>query len=136
MCLCPHLGLQGKARSGVGAQGEGEMPASPVPTSLDVVHMNELVGFGEALVPESEQQAGESAFVLLLTGAGTELSLGSWLKGGRRRGHWPPRRGPGDRGLEAGHRAEATALRPFRNPAARGIPSVGPHHQGLLCFPN
>lgn len=68
MRLCPHLGLQGKARSGVGAQGEGEMPASPVPTSLDVVHMNELVGFGEALVPESEQQAGENAFVLLLTG--------------------------------------------------------------------
>lgn len=46
--------------------GEGEIPVSPVSTSLNAVCMNKLVWLREAPVPKLWQRAGENAFVLSL----------------------------------------------------------------------
>lgn len=102
MCSFPHLGLQGKALRGVGAQGEGETPVPPVPTSLNAVHVNKLGWRGEAPVPELSL-AGCGECICSLAKGGNRFIPHLVLQGpSEGPGHWPPRRGPGDRGLEAG----------------------------------
>lgn len=64
--LVPPLGLQGQGLRGVPVLGEGEIPVSPVPTSLNAVCVNKLVWLREAPVPKLWQRAGENAFVLSL----------------------------------------------------------------------